>query len=224
MASMATSCVYMPSRAKIKICQYLRQSVENFDCCGARSASALTEMFSHLLKDENPWVREEALESFESIGHACSERLIARIAKTLAKVSSINNVMQAYLSSTPYYVLEGFANMLDYLGHVANTAQGHCNQHVCYKYEVSMVKHEISSLFALTLIKKFCKVREEKMPRLEEESSRNIAPITLIQLDEQAEKLYEGLTMVLEGRANISEIACKKLFVVLEKILKASEK
>lgn len=139
----------MPSRVKIKLCQYLRQNVENLDRCGARSASALTELFSRLLEDESPWVCQEALESFERIGHACSEQLVARIAKTLARVSSISNVMQAYLSSTPYYMLEGFANAHDYLGDVAKTAQCHGDQHTCYEYEVSTIKYDKSIKYRL---------------------------------------------------------------------------
>lgn len=220
---MATSCVYMTSPTKIKICQYLRRNVENLNRCRAQSASALTEIFSCLLKDKSPWVHEEALQSFESVGHACSERLIARIAKTLAKVPSINNIIQAYLSSTLYYMPTGFVSVLTYFRYVVKTAQR--NQHVCYKYEVSTIKHKKYHIYIFcTLTKKFCKIKEEKIPRVEEKDSRNIAPITLMQLDEHAERLYEGLTMVLEGRANISEATCKKLRTILMKVLEASGK
>lgn len=60
--------------------------------------------------------------------------------------------------------------------------------------------------------------REEKIPKLEEENSQDIA-LMLISLDEQAEKMYKGLTEVFGGRATISETACKKLITILEKIL-----
>lgn len=139
LTSIASSCAYMPPRAKIKICQYLRQNVENLDRCDARSISALIELFSRLLEDESSWVCQEALESFKRIGHACSEHLVAKIAKTLARIPFINNIMQAYLSNMPYYVLEDFANVHDYLRHVAITDQGCVNHHSCYKYEVSIV-------------------------------------------------------------------------------------
>lgn len=137
--SIAVSCTYMPPRVKIKLCQYLRQNVENFDRCGSQSVSALIKLFSHLLEDESPWVRQETLESFERVGHTCSERLVARIAKGLAKIPTISNVMQTYLSCKPYYVLEGFSNAHDYLGHVSKTAQGYC-EHSCYEHEVSTIK------------------------------------------------------------------------------------
>lgn len=66
--------------------------------------------------------------------------------------------------------------------------------------------------------------REEKMPRLEEEDNpQDIAPV-LMQLDEQAEKMYKELTEALDGRANISETVCRKLITILEKILNASKK
>ncbi|XP_032688751.1 uncharacterized protein C1orf112 homolog isoform X2 [Odontomachus brunneus] len=199
--SIAVSYTCMLPRVKIKLCQYLRQNVENLDRCGSQSVSTLIKLFSHLLEDESPWVCQEALESFERIGHACSEQLVARIAKGLAKISTINNVMQAYLSCTPHYVLDGFSNAYDYLENVYKAAQGHF-QHTCYEQKESE--------------------REEKMPRLEEKNSQDITPV-LIQLDEQAEKMYKGLTEVFERRANISETICRKLITVLEKILNANK-
>lgn len=59
------------------------------------------------------------------------------------------------------------------------------------------------------------------MPRLEKDNSQDIMSI---QLDEQAEEMYKGLTEASEGRANISETVCRKLITVLEKILSASKK
>lgn len=65
--------------------------------------------------------------------------------------------------------------------------------------------------------------REEKMPKLEEEEEKDfreiVAPM-LTQLDEQAEKLYKGLTNVLEDQAVISEATCRRLITVLEKIIR----
>lgn len=136
MMFIAVSYACMLSRVKIKLCQYIRQNVENLDRCGNQSVSTLIKLFSHLLEDENPWVCQEALESFERIGHACSEQLVARIAKGLAKISTISNVMQAYLSCTPHYVLDGFSNAYDYLKNMCKAAQGHF-QHTCYEHEVS---------------------------------------------------------------------------------------
>lgn len=216
----------MPSRIKIKLCQYLRQNVENLDRCGRQSESTLTKIFSRLLEDENPWVRQEALESFERIGHTCSERLVARIAKGLAKIPTISNVMQAYLSCTPHYVLEGFSNAHDYLGHVFKAAQSHC-QHTCCEHKVSMTNDKARNIAFIyrnaDATNGFCKEsgRKEKMPRLD--NLQDIAP-TLIQLDEQAEKMYKRLTEVLKGQANISETVCRKLITILEKILNASKK
>lgn len=62
------------------------------------------------------------------------------------------------------------------------------------------------------------------MPRLENDNSWDITPVTSLHLNEQAERLYHGLTKALEERVGISETTCRKLINVLEKILKASEK
>lgn len=141
--SIATSCIYLPSRSKIKICHFLRRSVDNLDHSEVQSvASILTGLFAHLLENENPWVHQEALETFEYMGQRCSEQLIATVAKALAKIPNISSVMQAYLSSKPYYFLEGFASMQDYLGHLVEAMQN-CNKHTCYEYNVSIIK-EIS--------------------------------------------------------------------------------
>ncbi|XP_014489086.1 PREDICTED: uncharacterized protein LOC106752135, partial [Dinoponera quadriceps] len=200
--SIVSSCTCMLSSIKIKLCQYLRQNVENVGDCEGQSISALIKLFSRLLEDESPWVRQEALETFEYVGHTCSEHLVARIAKGLAKIPTISNVMQAYLSCKRLYVLEDFSNVYDYLGHVSKAAQSH-REHMCYEHEESE--------------------REKKIPRLEEENSQDIAPM-LMSLDKQAEKMYKGLTEALEGRANISETICRKLITVLETILNTYKK
>ncbi|KMQ92666.1 hypothetical protein RF55_7314 [Lasius niger] len=137
--SIATSCVYLPSRGKIKICHFLRRSVDDLDCGVQSVASILTGLFVHLLENENPWVRQEALETFEHMGQRCSEQLIAKIAKALAKIPNISSVMQAYLSSRPYYSLEGFANIQDYLRYLVGAIKNR-DGHTCYKYNVSMIK------------------------------------------------------------------------------------
>ncbi|XP_050447562.1 uncharacterized protein C1orf112-like [Cataglyphis hispanica] len=199
--SIATSCVYLPSRDKIKICHFVRRYIEDFDRCGIQSvASTLIGLFVHLLENENPWVRQEALETFEHIGQRCSEQLIAKIAKALAKRPNINSIMQAYLSSRPYYTLEGFANLQDYFRYLAKAIKNR-DEHTCYEYNESE--------------------REEKIPRLEkEENSCDVIMPISIQLDERAEELCKGLAEVLEGRAVISDAVCRKLITVLEKILR----
>jgi len=55
------------------------------------------------------------------------------------------------------------------------------------------------------------------MPKLEEQ--KNSCEIITPTLDEQAEELYKELTKVLENQAVISEAVCRKLIIVLEKIL-----
>jgi len=61
--------------------------------------------------------------------------------------------------------------------------------------------------------------REEKMPKLEEQKN-SCEIITSTQLDKQAEELYQELTKVLKNQAVISEAICRKLIIVLEKILR----
>lgn len=62
------------------------------------------------------------------------------------------------------------------------------------------------------------------MARWDNENSQDIAPVTSMYLNEQAEGLYRGLTKALDARIDINEAICRKLINVLEKILKASEK
>ncbi|XP_077269468.1 FIGNL1-interacting regulator of recombination and mitosis isoform X1 [Temnothorax americanus] len=207
--SVATSCVHLPPRGKIKICHFLQQNIKYLGRCGIQSiASILTELFSRLLEDENPWVRQDALETFEHVGHVCPEQLVAEIAKALAKILSISNVMQAYLTSKSYYVFKGFINMQDYLRYLAKAVQNHGDEHRCHEYNKMLIminEHKESE-------------REEKMPKLKKNSHEIISPM-LTQLDEQAEKLYKGLTKVLEDQAVISEDICRRLITVLEKII-----
>lgn len=181
----------------------MRQNAEDFNNHSLRSTSVLIELFNQLLEDKNFWVRQEALESFEHIGHICSEQIVSKIAKSLARIPSITKVMQAYLSDTPYYILEDFANLQDYLKHLVKVFRDCYNKHTCYQYKESK--------------------RKEKMPKIAEESSQDNMLI-LIQLDEQAEQLYKNLTTVLEGQASISDITCKRLINILEKILEVSKK
>ncbi|XP_018366952.1 PREDICTED: uncharacterized protein LOC108763642 [Trachymyrmex cornetzi] len=201
LTSVTTLCAHLPPQGKIKICHFLRQNVENLGRCSVQSVtSTLIELFSHLLEDEDPWVRQEALETFEHVGHMCLEQLVAEIAKTLAKISGISDIMQAYLSLRPYYVFKGFTNIQDYLRYLVKAVQNHGNEHRCYEYNESE--------------------RKDKMLKLEEEkNSREIIVPMLIQLDEQAEMLYKGLTKVLEDQAVISEAMCRRLMTILEKIL-----
>lgn len=138
-----TSCIYLPPLGKIKICHFLRRCIEDLDHCRVQSvAPILIGLFAHLLENENPWVRQEALETFEHMGQRCSEQLVAKVARALAKIPNISNVMQAYLSSKPYYSLEGFANMQDYLRYLVKAIQNR-SEHTCYEYNVSMIKDTI---------------------------------------------------------------------------------
>ncbi|XP_012530927.1 uncharacterized protein LOC105833618 [Monomorium pharaonis] len=202
LTSAATLCVHLLPRGKIKICHFLRRNVEDLSRCGIQSVtSTLVELFSNLLEDENPWVRQEALETFEHVGHMCLQQLVGKIAKALAKIPGISNVMQAYLSSRSYYAFKDFTNEQDYLRYLAKSLQNYNSEHKCHKYNVSE--------------------REEKMPKLEEEEENSREKMLMLtQLDEQAEDLCKELTKVLEDQAVISEAMCKKLITILEKILR----
>lgn len=83
------------------------------------------------------------------------------------------------------------------------------------------MKHEVFKKMLIMINEHKESEREEKMPRLEEEkNSREVTTPMLIQLDEHAEELYKGLTKVLEDQAVISEAMCRRLIIVLEKILR----
>jgi len=127
-------------RGKIEICQFLQKCVKDFDRCTVQSiALNLTELFSRLLQTKSPWVRQETLETFECIGHACSEQLVAEIARILSKISDINNVMQAYLSSKPCYTLTGYTDVQSYFIYLTKTFQDCHKEHTCYEYNVSTI-------------------------------------------------------------------------------------
>ncbi|XP_018311038.1 uncharacterized protein C1orf112 [Mycetomoellerius zeteki] len=215
LTSITTSCVHLPPQGKIKICHFLRQNVENLGRCSVQNVtSTLIELFSHILEDEDPWVRQEALETFEHVGHMCLEQLVAEIAKALAKIFGISDIMQAYLSSRPYYVFKGFTNIQDYLRYLAKTIQNHGDEHRCHEYnEILIMINEYKE-----------SERKDKMLKLDEEknSCEIIMPMS-IQLDEQAEILYKGLMKVLEDQAVISEAMCRKLITILEKITRVQK-
>lgn len=113
----------------------MQRWAEDLDRC-KNAVPALTRLFTRLLDDIDPWVRQEALETFERVGHVCSEDLVPKVAKALAKIPAISSVIQAYLSSRPCYDLKGFTDAQDYLGHVARTTAR--NEHMCHEYNVSI--------------------------------------------------------------------------------------
>ncbi|XP_018406843.1 PREDICTED: uncharacterized protein LOC108782939 [Cyphomyrmex costatus] len=205
LTSVTTVGVYLPPQGKIKICHFLRQNVESLSHCSVLSVtSTLIELFSYLLEDKDPWVCQEALETFEDVGHMCLEQLVAEIAKALAKIPSISDIMQAYLSLRPYYNFKSFTDIQDYLRYLAKAVQNHDDEHKCHEY----IESE----------------RKDKMPKLEEgKNSCEIIVPMLIQLDGQAEMLYKGLIKVLEDQAVISEAMCRRLITILEKILRVQE-
>ncbi|EZA53033.1 hypothetical protein X777_07211 [Ooceraea biroi] len=206
LTSIENSCVCLLSRGKIEVCQFLQKCVEDFDRYAVQAiALNLTGLFGRLLQTDSPWVRQETLETFERVGHVCSEQLVAEIARILAKISDVNNIMQAYLSSKPCYTLTGFADVQNYFKHLARAFQNCRKEHTCYEYYESK--------------------KEEKIPRLEKmESLQNIIVPVSTQLDAQAEELYRELTKVLEGQAVVNNTVCRKLKTILEKILDGSEK
>jgi len=62
------------------------------------------------------------------------------------------------------------------------------------------------------------------MPKLEKiESLQKVISVSL-QLDQRAEELCEELMKVLEGQAVINNTICRKLIIILEKILDITEK
>ncbi|XP_020281492.1 uncharacterized protein C1orf112-like isoform X2 [Pseudomyrmex gracilis] len=135
LTSIASLSVYLPLRDRIKVCHLLQRSVENLDRCKTKNvASALIKLFARFLDDIDPWVRQEALRTFECVGHVCSEDLVARIAKALAKISTVSSIVQAYLSVRPCYDLKGFTDAQDYLRHVARIARDYCHKHTCHEY------------------------------------------------------------------------------------------
>ncbi|XP_053971865.1 uncharacterized protein C1orf112-like [Hylaeus volcanicus] len=201
--AMLTSFLCFPSHVKVIASHYLRNNTDSFGSCGLKTANALAELNCRLLEDENPWVRQEALESFDRVAHMCpNEDLVTKMAAAVTRRPSLSDSLPAYLSATPYYELRGFADVQFYLQHVAKNSVNVC--HVCYHYEESQ--------------------RDEKLARLESQSSENsVDGSPSSQLDEYVNKICDELNDISRKSSDIGDRALKRLRFVCTKILNLVE-
>nr|XP_034189327.1 uncharacterized protein C1orf112 homolog isoform X2 [Osmia lignaria]XP_034189334.1 uncharacterized protein C1orf112 homolog isoform X2 [Osmia lignaria] len=182
-----TSFPCFPPHVKVIASHYLRNSINFFGNCMVRSSYALAELNCRLLEDENPWVRQEALESFDHVAHMCpNEDLVTTMAAAVTKKASLNDTLPAYLSGTTYLELQDFSDVKHYLQHVARNSLNIC--HVCCNYEDSQ--------------------KEEKLAKLENQSVENPS---VNDLDKHVNKICDELNDIIKKQDEISNDALQKL-------------
>ncbi|XP_076635469.1 FIGNL1-interacting regulator of recombination and mitosis [Colletes latitarsis] len=198
-----TSLLCSPSHVRAIATHYLRNNVDSFDACGLKTANALAELNCRLLEDENPWVRQEAYESFDQVAHACpNEELVTKMVAAVTRRPVLSDSIPAYLSGAPYYELSDFPDVRFYLQHAIQGAQNVC--HVCYHYEESQ--------------------REEKLARLETQPSENsIESSGSNDLNEHVSKVCDELNDIARKTSDIDDRTLRRLRLICTKILNLSE-
>ncbi|XP_076764071.1 FIGNL1-interacting regulator of recombination and mitosis [Xylocopa sonorina] len=198
-----TSFLWFPPLVKATASHYLRNNVNSFNSCGIKTINTLAEFNCRLLQDENPWVREEALESFDHVAHMCpNEELVTKMAATVTKKSSLSDFLPAYLSGTSYYELQSFLDIRLYLQHVARRCQNIC--HICYSYEDSQ--------------------RDEKLAKLEIQSVDSSDEIpSWSDIDEHVSKICDELNDILKKDTSIGSHVLRRLRLICAKVLDSTE-
>ncbi|CAK9828855.1 Uncharacterized protein C1orf112 [Anthophora retusa] len=198
-----TSFLCFPLHVKVTASHYLRNNIDSFGSCGIKAANALAELNSQLLEDENPWLRQEALESFDHVAHMCpNEDLVTTMAAAITKKSLLSDSLSSYLSGTVFYELQDFSDVRIYLQHVAKYCENVC--HVCNNYEDSQ--------------------RDEKLAKLEAQSSESLNESTpLNDFDEHVSKVCDELNDILKKSRDIESRVLRRLRSVCAKILDLTE-
>ncbi|XP_061937111.1 FIGNL1-interacting regulator of recombination and mitosis-like [Apis cerana] len=198
-----TSFFYFPPHVKAIASHYLRNNIDSLDNCGLKVANALAEFNCRLLEDENPWVRQEAFESFDHVAHICpNEDLVTKMAAAVTKKSLLRDSLPAYLSGTIYHELQNFSNIEDYLQHIGKHLQD--IYHVCNNYEDSQ--------------------RDEKLPKLEIHSMESFDETPSINdLDEHVSRICDELNDISKKNNDISNHVLRRLRLVCRKILDLTE-
>ena len=181
----------------------MRNSIDSFDNCGIKTVNALAELNCRLLEDENPWVRQEAFESFDYLAHMCpNEDLVTKMAAAVTRKSSLRDSLPAYLSGTIYYELQDFSNIRDYLKHMAKHSQN--VYHVCNNYEDCQ--------------------RDQKLAKLENESIESFDENSpLNHLDEHVSEICDELNDILKKSSDIANHVMRRLRLICMKILDLTE-
>lgn len=181
----------------------MRNSIDSFDNCGIKTVNALTELNCRLLEDENPWVRQEAFETFDYVAHMCpNEDLVTKMAAAVTRKSSLRDSLPAYLSGTIYYELQDFSDIRDYLQHIAKHSQN--VYHVCNNYEDCQ--------------------RDQKLAKLEIESIETFDKNSpLSQLDEHVSEICDELNDILKKSSDITNHVMRRLRLICMKILDLTE-
>ncbi|CAK9797194.1 Uncharacterized protein C1orf112 [Anthophora quadrimaculata] len=198
-----TSFFCFPLHVKVTASHYLRNNIDSFGSCGIKAANALAELNCQLLEDENPWLRQEALESFDHVAHMCpNEDLVTTMAAAITKKSLLSDSLSSYLSGTVFYELQDFSDVRNYLQHVAKYCENVC--HVCNNYEDSQ--------------------RDEKLAKLEAQSIESLNESTpLNDFDEHVSKVCDELNEILKKSRDIESRVLRRLQSVCAKILDLTE-
>ncbi|OAD52729.1 hypothetical protein WN48_00305 [Eufriesea mexicana] len=198
-----TSFLCFPSHVKVIASHYLRANKNHFGNCGIKTANALAELNCRLLESDNPWVRQEAFESFDKLAHTCpNEDLVTKMAAAVTKKLSLKDSLPAYLSGTTYYEFQDLSDVSDYLRYVAKHSQN--VYHVCNNYDDSQ--------------------RDEKLAKLETQSIESSDETrSLNDFDEHVNKMCDELNDILKKNRDIGRFTLRRLRLICAKILDLTE-
>ncbi|XP_012287380.1 uncharacterized protein C1orf112-like [Orussus abietinus] len=198
LTSMTMLTSYAPSNVKIKISHYLCDNFESFTDCEGKVADLIADLYYQLLSDPCPWVKQEALESFDRVSRVCkNETLIVKVSDVVARNPSIRDFVILYLSNKQFH---GFTD--------------NCRSGENY---ARLLAREFSSVDTRHQCRKIGGERLEKMPRLENFPKSNAC----LDVNERVKKVIADLEALLEKRNEISENSWAELRDKARKVIEA---
>ena len=175
---------YAAPFVRVKLIHWLKNTVLQITDSRSDIAVPISELYARLLEDESPWVRQEALESFNQFTHECpNDDLVTRVVKIVIGKSMLSDSLPAYISCSSYYKLSGFSTTDAFLRQLIGSPRESRNRHTCYKVDE----------------------REEKLQKLEESSESDS------KLEERVESVCNELEEFIKYRNKISEDSLDRL-------------
>lgn len=156
--------------------------------------NGFAELNCRLLEDENPWVCQEMLESFDRLAHTCpNEELVAKVANAISRKLKICDSVPAYLSYTQYYKLRDISNVKSYLLCLIKDSMNDNAKHICVVFKDSK--------------------KDVKIPRIETEKMKyeNMSE----ELNERVNKICNELESIIKRKSYINDATLRNLRAVL---------
>ncbi|XP_047347600.1 uncharacterized protein C1orf112-like isoform X2 [Vespa velutina] len=180
--------------AKIKIAYYIEDLAMTFKNAQPKVINGFAELNCRLLEDENPWVSQEMLESFDRLAHTCpNEELVAKVANAISRKLTICDSVPAYLSYTQYYKLQDILNVKSYLLCLIKESMNDNTKHICVVFQDSK--------------------KDVKIPRIESEKMKyeNMSK----ELNERVNKICNELESIIKRKSDINDATLRNLRAVL---------